>query len=233
MKKILIFLGSIIFLASSCAVNKKQTKTEVNTLNSTIDSLSYCIGINIGQTIKKENFESFSREMLYKAIDDVLLERGELISEAEANKFMFKYISEKKQKQADKAIEESKNFLEKNKQKEGVVVLPSGLQYRIIKKGNGQKPKETDVVKTHYHGTLPDGKVFDSSVDRGEPAVFAVNRVIKGWTEALQLMPVGSKWELVIPPELAYGERGAGSSIGPNQVLIFEVELLSIEEEEK
>ncbi len=122
-----------------------------------------------------------------------------------------------------------REFLEENKKKEGVVALPSGLQYEILKEGTGPKPKATDKVKCHYHGTLINGKVFDSSVERGQPAVFGVNQVIKGWVEALQLMPVGSKWRLYIPSELAYGSQGAGSSIEPNSALIFDVELLGIE----
>jgi FKBP-type peptidyl-prolyl cis-trans isomerase FklB len=119
-------------------------------------------------------------------------------------------------------------FLDENKKKPGVVTLPSGLQYIVIKEGTGAKPVLTDKVTTHYHGTLIDGTVFDSSVERGEPASFPVNGVIKGWTEALQMMPVGSKWKLFVPPALGYGERGAGGVIGPNATLIFEVELISI-----
>lgn len=126
-------------------------------------------------------------------------------------------------------LESGRAFLEENKKKENVVTLDSGLQYEILTKGTGAIPKATDSVKCHYHGTLLDGTVFDSSVQRGQPAVFGVNQVIKGWVEALQLMPVGSKWKLYIPSELAYGEQGAGGSIEPNTALIFEVELLGIE----
>jgi FKBP-type peptidyl-prolyl cis-trans isomerase FklB len=126
-------------------------------------------------------------------------------------------------------LEEGQKFLAENKTKEGVTTLESGLQYQVITTGTGEKPTLTDRVKCHYHGTLIDGTVFDSSVDRGEPSVFPVNGVIKGWTEALQLMPVGSKWKLFIPADLAYGANGAGDKILPNSALIFEVELLSIE----
>ena len=122
-----------------------------------------------------------------------------------------------------------RKFLEENSKKEGVTTLASGLQYEIITEGNGSKPSATDRVKCHYHGTLIDGKVFDSSVERGQPAVFGVNQVIKGWVEALQLMSVGSKWRLYIPSDLAYGAQGAGEMIGPNTALIFDVELLGIE----
>ena len=120
-------------------------------------------------------------------------------------------------------------FLVENQKKEGVITLPSGLQYKVIEEGTGESPKPNDTVVTHYRGTLIDGKEFDSSYRRGEPASFPVNRVIAGWTEALQLMKVGAKWQLFIPPELAYGERGAGRAIGPNAALIFEIELVEIQ----
>lgn len=126
-------------------------------------------------------------------------------------------------------LEKGKKFLEDNGKRKGVITLPSGLQYEILKEGNGPKPTATDKVTTHYHGTTIDGKVFDSSVERGQPAQFGVNQVIPGWTEALQLMPVGSKWKLFIPSNLAYGESGAGGAIGPNETLVFEVELISID----
>jgi len=139
------------------------------------------------------------------------------------------YFAELQAKQHAGAKEEGEAFLTANKEKEGVVTLPSGLQYQVITEGTGEKPSVNSNVTTHYHGTTIDGKVFDSSVQRGQPASFPVSGVIKGWTEALQLMPVGSKWRLFIPSELAYGERGAGDAIGPHSALIFEVELLSID----
>ncbi|MFM2190432.1 MAG: hypothetical protein RL491_818, partial [Bacteroidota bacterium] len=142
-------------------------------------------------------------------------------------------LQQKKQEESGKKLKENKDkgtaFLSENGKKSGVKTLPSGLQYSIIKEGKGPKPKETDMVKTHYHGTLIDGTVFDSSVERKEPATFPVNGVIKGWVEALQLMPVGSKWKLFIPSDLAYGDAGSPPTIGPGETLVFEVELLSIE----
>jgi FKBP-type peptidyl-prolyl cis-trans isomerase FklB len=138
------------------------------------------------------------------------------------------YFAKKQSAMSEEKIDEGRIFLEENKKKEGVTTLESGLQYTVITKGTGPKPKLEDNVTTHYHGTLIDGTVFDSSVDRGEPASFPVGGVIKGWTEALQLMNVGSKWKLFVPYDLAYGERGAGQQIGPYSTLIFEVELLSI-----
>ena len=141
---------------------------------------------------------------------------------------MNKYFEELESKMGAVAIEQGQAFLEENKKGTGVVVLPSGLQYEIIKEGTGKKPKATDQVRCHYEGTLIDGTLFDSSIQRGEPAVFGVNQVIPGWVEALQLMPEGSKWKLYIPSELAYGARGAGEMIPPHSTLIFEVELLEV-----
>ena len=137
-------------------------------------------------------------------------------------------LFKRKKELAEKNLNEGKAFMEDNAKNEGVITLPSGLQYEIITEGEGRKPKEKDTVKCHYHGTTIQGSVFESSVNRGTPASFSLNRVIKGWTEALQLMPVGSKWRLIIPPHLAYGEDQVSKEIGPNSTLIFEVELLDI-----
>jgi FKBP-type peptidyl-prolyl cis-trans isomerase FklB len=150
------------------------------------------------------------------------------IKQDKASATIQKFFGEIQKAEGEKNQKAGEDFLAANKNKPGVVTLPDGLQYEIIKAGTGPKPKAEDEVKCHYHGTTIDGKVFDSSVERGEPANFPVNRVIPGWTEALQLMPVGSKWKLYIPAALAYGERGAGADIKPNSTLIFEVELLEI-----
>jgi FKBP-type peptidyl-prolyl cis-trans isomerase FklB len=139
-----------------------------------------------------------------------------------------KYFTAAMDRKADAAKAKGKEFLEKNGKREGVTTTASGLQYEVMKMGSGEKPKETDEVSVHYHGTLTDGKVFDSSVDRGEPATFPLNGVISGWTEALQLMPVGSKFKIFLPSDLAYGAQGAGEMIGPHETLVFEVELLKI-----
>jgi FKBP-type peptidyl-prolyl cis-trans isomerase FklB len=162
-------------------------------------------------------------------INDVLSDKSEpKISNAEAQKILQEYFSKQQELKSKKAIEEGENFLAENGKKKGVTTLESGLQYEVITKGEGAKPTLNDQVTTHYHGTLIDGTVFDSSVERGQPATFPVSGVIKGWTEALQLMSVGSKWKLFVPYNLAYGERGAGANIGPFTTLIFEVELISI-----
>jgi FKBP-type peptidyl-prolyl cis-trans isomerase FklB len=142
--------------------------------------------------------------------------------------FFKSFFGKLQEEQAGKAVEAGTKFLAENAKNEAVVSLESGLQYEIVTEGNGAIPKDTDSVKCHYHGTLIDGTVFDSSVSRGEPAVFPVNGVIKGWVEALQLMPLGSKWKLYVPSDLAYGAQGAGNLIGPHTTLIFEVELLEI-----
>jgi FKBP-type peptidyl-prolyl cis-trans isomerase FklB len=146
----------------------------------------------------------------------------------EANMHIQKFFTAMMDRKADAAVSKGKEFLEKNGKREGVTTTASGLQYEVMKMGTGDKPAATDEVTVHYHGTLTDGKVFDSSVERGDPATFPLNGVIKGWTEALQLMPVGSKFKIFLPGDLAYGAQGAGEMIGPHETLIFEVELLKI-----
>ena len=198
------------------------------------DSLSYAIGFAMASNLKQQNI-SVNSATFQRATKDVLTGQPLAMDEATIQNVLMLFQQEmqakanaEKSKDGDKNKAASQQFLEENKKKEGVVTLPSGLQYKIITVGTGAKPGPTDQVKTHYHGTLIDGKVFDSSVDRGEPVTFGVNQVIKGWTEALQLMPVGSKWKLFIPADLAYGEFGP-PSIGPSQALVFDVELISIE----
>lgn len=191
-----------------------------------VDSISYAIGMNIAGNLKQQNLKVNSA-MMAKAIDHVLNGQTALMDPNAANAYIQGYFQNESMKKgaANKAVGDK--FLAENKTKAGVVTLPSGLQYSIMKEGNGAKPASSDKVKVHYHGTLIDGSVFDSSVERGQPAEFGVTQVIQGWVEALQLMPVGSKWKLFIPSNLAYGPQGP-PSIGPNQVLIFEVELLDI-----
>jgi FKBP-type peptidyl-prolyl cis-trans isomerase FklB len=164
------------------------------------------------------------------AMDDVYKGNDTVIDVNLANDIINKYFQGAMERKAEKAKEEGAAFLAENAKKEGVVTLPSGLQYKVVKMGDGPKPKASDKVTTHYHGTLIDGTVFDSSVERNQPASFPVGGVIQGWQEALQLMPVGSKWILYVPYNLAYGDRGAGPKIGPYSTLIFEVELLKIGE---
>lgn len=197
-------------------------------LNNEIDSVSYSLGVNIGENIKTQ-FPDIDLKNFEAAIKDVLDDNKKpSISGTDAQKTIQEYFTKQQAKASESVVEEGRKFLAENSKKENVVTLESGLQYEVIKNGEGAKPTLNDQVTTHYHGTLIDGTVFDSSVERGQPASFPVSGVIKGWTEALQLMNVGSKWRLFVPYDLAYGERGAGPKIGPFTTLIFEVELISI-----
>ena len=203
-------------------------KMSAQKLNNEIDSVSYSLGVNIGENIKTQ-FPDIDLKNFEAAIKDVLDDNKKpSISGADAQKTIQEYFTKQQAKASESVVEEGRKFLAENSKKENVVTLESGLQYEVIKNGEGAKPTLNDQVTTHYHGTLIDGTVFDSSVERGEPASFPVSGVIKGWTEALQLMSVGSKWRLFVPYDLAYGERGAGPKIGPFTTLIFEVELISI-----
>jgi len=192
------------------------------------EKLSYCLGANIGMSLQSQGLIELDANIFAGAINDVVSNSELKINSEDINSYLQEYFGKLQAEQQKVAIAEGEEFLKKNSSQEGVVTLESGLQYKVLKEGSGEKPKATDTVTTHYHGTLISGEVFDSSVERSEPASFPVNGVIPGWVEALQLMPVGSKWKLFVPSHLAYGERGAGQKIGPNTTLIFEVELLSI-----
>lgn len=193
-----------------------------------MDKISYALGLSIANNflasgIKEVNLEAFS-----KGLGDVLGNKQPDMSYDEAKNIINEYFTELQGQKLEINKQAGEEFLKINKEKAGVTTLPSGLQYEVLKKGEGKTPQSSDQVKVHYTGTLIDGTVFDSSVQRGEPAEFGVTQVIPGWVEALQLMPVGSKWKLAIPSELAYGASGAGQTIEPNSTLIFEVELLDI-----
>jgi FKBP-type peptidyl-prolyl cis-trans isomerase FklB len=198
------------------------------------DKVSYSIGLDIGTNFKRQSVD-LDQKALAAGIADGLSGGKPLLTEDEVRKVLAQFqqqmaakAQQLAQQLADKNQKEGEVFLAEIKKKKGVITLPSGLQYQVIKAGTGKIPKATDTVTTHYRGTLIDGTEFDSSYKRGEPASFPVNGVIKGWTEALQLMKVGSKWQLFIPSNLAYGPQGAGQVIGPNATLIFEIELLAI-----
>lgn len=193
--------------------------------------VSYGVGRQMGQQLSSQAFEGIDPEVVARGLLEVLQGKDSALSEQEIEKAYQRYDNKQKERaeeQGKKLAEEGLVFLEKNAKREEVTTLDSGLQYEVIHQGEGDKPSASSTVKTHYHGTLINGEVFDSSVDRGQPAEFPVNGVIAGWTEALQLMSVGTKWRLFLPPNLAYGERGAGGKIGPNATLVFEVELLEI-----
>lgn len=193
-----------------------------------MDKFSYAIGLGIGQNLLSMGAQSINVEDFAQAIKDVLDRKETAISHNEAREIVNKYFEELETKLNAENIEKGKSFLEENAKRPGVVTLPSGLQYEVITEGNGKKPSATDRVKCHYEGTLIDGTLFDSSIKRGEPVIFGVNQVIKGWVEALQLMTEGAKWKLFIPSELAYGAQQAGEMIPPHSTLIFEVELIEV-----
>ncbi|PHN05884.1 peptidylprolyl isomerase [Flavilitoribacter nigricans DSM 23189 = NBRC 102662] len=193
-----------------------------------MDSLSYSLGVLMAQSLQKQGISEIDVASYSKGVQDMVA-GGELdIDLSKANQIVQEFMQAQQAKQYEGIINKGKDFLEQNGQREEVTVLPSGLQYEVLQAGDGALPQPTDRVTVHYHGTLLDGTVFDSSVDRGQPATFGVTQVIQGWVEGLQLMPLGSKWRLYIPYDLAYGERGAGGKIGPYSTLIFDVELLKI-----
>lgn len=232
--KIIKFLGVVLAasILSSCGgqgVSKRALKTE-------LDSVSYAIGMDVARNVKTSVSEIDS-ELFIQGYMNVLDSTNILIKEENAQQVLTAYFqkkqAEKMKKQQEEAEKEKvvgEKFLEENKSKEGVKVTESGLQYIVLKEGTGAKPTAESKVKVHYHGTLIDGTVFDSSVDRGEPTEFGVGQVIRGWTEGLQLMSVGSKYKFFIPQDLGYGARQAGEKIKPYSTLIFEVELLEIVE---
>lgn len=194
-----------------------------------MDKLSYALGMSMASNLMNSGLKQIDVESFVKAFTEIMSNAAPSMSPQEANQVIQRYFGKMQEEMLENNLKEGEAFLEENGKKDGVVTLPSGLQYEVLQEGSGVTPKATDKVKCHYHGTLLNGQVFDSSVQRGDPAVFGVNQVIKGWVEALQLMSVGSKWRLYIPSELAYGAQGAGNSIEPNSALIFDVELLGIE----
>ncbi|MDO1445869.1 FKBP-type peptidyl-prolyl cis-trans isomerase [Rhodocytophaga aerolata] len=194
------------------------------------DKISYIIGRDMAANLQKQGID-VEAEAFVQGMKEAMAGKPSVLSQAEVQQAMMALQQEVSQKQQAKSSGNKKageDFLAENKNKEGVKTLPSGLQYQVLQAGKGKTPSKTDKVTTHYHGTLIDGTVFDSSYERGEPATFPVNGVIAGWTEALQLMQEGAKWRLFIPSNLAYGSRGAGSDIGPDSTLIFDVELISV-----
>jgi FKBP-type peptidyl-prolyl cis-trans isomerase len=209
------------------------------TLKTQKDKASYAVGMSMGTGLKRQGVP-VDAAVVARGLKDAMSGSKPLLTEDEMKAVLTQLQNDVREQQQGKAHEagagnrkEGDAFLAANKTKEGVVTLPSGMQYKILKEGTGPKPTASDTVSCNYRGTLINGKEFDSSYKRGEPASFPVSGVIKGWTEALQLMSVGSKWQLFIPADLAYGDRGAGGDIGPGETLIFEVELLSIGEQKK
>ncbi len=232
MKQLPILVAALVFGGSASAQNKSPFKDER-------DKVSYSIGLDIGTTFKNQNMD-INDEVLLRGLKDGVSGAKPLLNEAEVKETMNNFSKSMREKQVAVMKEQgAKNqaigdkFLEENKAKEGVKTTESGLQYKVLTEGKGDAPKSTDTVEVHYRGTLINGKEFDSSIGRGTPTTFPVNRVIPGWTEGLQLMKPGAKYQFFISPKLAYGERGAGGDIGPNETLIFEVELLGIKSPEE
>jgi len=214
---------SLIVLLGFSSINAQNLNTEM-------EKVSYSLGVNVAKSVKSQGLESIDSEAIAKAFKDVFEGNTLEISEEEANIVLQDYFGKIANEKQVANTEAGQKFLDENAKRDGVITTATGLQYEVLKEGSGDSPKETDKVTVHYHGTLIDGTVFDSSVDRGQPATFPVNGVIPGWVEALQLMNPGAKYKLFIPSNLAYGERGAGGAIGPNATLVFEVELISIGE---
>lgn len=224
------FAAVTLFSLVACGQDAASSGLPAPVYKSTTDQVSYGIGMNIGRNLMSDGLK-VNMAALTQGINDVLTNAKPRLTEAQisaAFEVVRKEMEAKAKTAGEKSLREGRAFLAANKAKQGITTLPSGLQYAVLKRGNGPSPKVTDTVRTHYHGTFISGKVFDSSVESNKPATFQVGGVIRGWTEALQLMKVGSKWRLFVPSELAYGPQGQGP-IGPHTVLIFDVELLAIE----
>jgi FKBP-type peptidyl-prolyl cis-trans isomerase FklB len=240
MKRFAVLLAAVSLMLSVHTLSAEEKEAEQaeqssgQAPKSKKDRVSYCLGLNIGKSMRQQELD-VAPAMLAKGIEDGLKDAKPLLTQAQIQQTMSAFQQEMIMKQqekmktlSEKSKKEGEAFLAENKKKEGVKTLPSGLQYEVLKEGEGASPNAKDTVTVNYKGTLVDGTVFDSSYKRGEPATFPVTGVIPGWTEALQKMKTGGKWRIFVPSDLAYGERGAGNIIPPNATLIFEIELLSI-----
>lgn len=235
MKKRIVNLSALILIIAGFSCQQSGSVKNVK-LETTADSVGYAIGILVGSNNMKQvetapGGEDINIDAMVAGFSASTKNEEMKLTKEDADAVIRTYFEKAGETEAQKNLEEGNAFLEQNKKREGVKTTESGMQYEVLKEGTGEKPKDGDKVRVHYHGTLIDGTVFDSSVDRGEPAVFGVNQVIPGWTEALKMMKVGAKWKIYLPASIAYGERGAGGKIGPNSALIFEVELLEIVDE--
>ncbi len=225
MKKIILV---VVVAAFVVLTSMKLTSNKTMQGQTEVDALSYALGINVGNNLKSSGFEEINADEFIKGLKEAMAGQVSEQTLATTNAAIQNYMQEKEAEKAKELAKVGAQFLEDNAKKEGVVTLPSGLQYKVITAGTGPKAVDGDQVTTHYTGKFVDGKVFDSSVSRGEPATFGVNQVIKGWTEALKLMPEGSKWELYIPYDLAYGAQGRPPQIPEYSMLIFEIELIDV-----
>jgi FKBP-type peptidyl-prolyl cis-trans isomerase FklB len=240
MKKIIIatsvlLITQVTFSQTKKSASKPPVKTSITkkptvVFTNAADSATYALGVRIAQNLKNQGFDNLNQELFMKALNAVMKGETLLIPENNLDKCIYSYQNEAQSKKAAKAKQQGKAFLEANGKRSNVVKLPSGMQYEVLKaSAESTKPSPSDKVKCHYHGTLIDGTIFDSSVDRGEPAVFGVNQVIRGWQEILPMMTIGSKWKVYIPSDLAYGDQEMGPKIPAGSTLIFEIELLGIE----
>lgn len=222
MKKI---TSTILFSILAVAATAQHTHT---TMANEVDSMSYAVGMNIASSLKAGGIDTLNYKVFLEAMKDVIEYNHTSLEVSQSNEIVNAYVSKAKEAQLAAVTAEGTAFLAANAKKKGVKTTATGLQYKVLTEGKGMKPVDGQTVKTHYSGTLINGKKFDSSYDRGQPASFGVNQVIPGWTEALKMMPVGSKWELYIPQNLAYGERAMGANIPAYSTLIFTIELLEI-----
>ena len=233
MKKLIGIFIALLMIAISCTSSEKAVETPQ--LTDYMDTVSYSVGVDIGKSFRLQEMD-IDPDAMARGLSDAFSDKETALTDEEIQSTLinFRQVFQQKQREvaerkAQEAAVAEETYLAESASKEGVVSLPSGLQYKVITPGDGPSPLKTDKVKVHYKGSLADGTIFDSSYDRGQPTSFTVSGVIKGWTEALLLMQVGSKWELTIPSKLGYGTRGSGGKIPPNSTLLFEVELLGIE----
>ena len=233
MKNLIGIFIVLLMIAISCTSSEKVVETPQ--LTDYMDTVSYSVGVDIGKSFRLQEMD-INPDVMARGLSDAFSDKETALTDEEIQSTLINFRQEFQQKQreivqrkAQEAAVAEEAYLAESASKEGVVSLPSGLQYKVIIPGDGPSPLTTDKVKVHYKGSLADGTIFDSSYDRGQPTSFTVSGVIKGWTEALLLMQVGSKWELTIPSKLGYGARGSGGKIPPNSTLLFEVELLAIE----
>ena len=233
MKDLMGIFIVLLMIAISCTSSEKVVETPQ--LTDYMDTVSYSVGVDIGKSFRLQEMD-INPDVMARGLSDAFSDKETALTDEETQSTLIKFRQEFQEKQREIAQRKAQEtaiaeeaYLAESASKEGVVSLPSGLQYKVITPGDGPSPLTTDKVKVHYKGSLADGTIFDSSYDRGQPTSFTVSGVIKGWTEALLLMQVGSKWELTIPSKLGYGTRGSGDRIPPNSTLLFEVELLAIE----
>ena len=226
----ILTIGSLLMTGCTETESAESNISEASVkLETKLDSVCYGLGVDIADNLKGQGLGDLNVEAMAKGLRDILNDSELAISKEAVGPLLNEYIGQMQAEKAKEAAKEGEEFLAINATKKGVVTLESGMQYEVLSSGSGATPELNDKVTTHYTGTLIDGTVFDSSVERGQPASFPVSGVIKGWTEALQLMKEGDKWKLYIPYDLAYGDRGAGADIGPYSTLIFEIELISVD----